>query len=288
MDDLYEKYDRLQRDLNENHRHHPYLSDINAWERRSMQRIQAIAEDARQILRRQTESSEYQVRELFPGVMAEIQVHENAKDFDEIHLKRWTQQLLELRQLLDKPSNLSLVEEPSSATSIGLIRLQASTESHQERFVAMFGPCRLTEGNLVATHTNYRAGLSQITGAKLYASGQHSIRFLIEAKGSKNLFLGVHSSSKNLSSSTFDQSVHGWWNLDYPIVNGESHGGQNNEIFQAGDEITLIVDCDQHEIQLKHHRTKRLVQIPIQARLCPLPWKILVRLINSYDCLRIL
>ena len=152
----------------------------------------------------------------------------------------------------------------------------------------MFGPCQLSEENRVVTHSSYRAGLSQISGIHQYSSGKHSIDFLIEKKGNKNIFIGIISSSHKIISPTFDYSVHGWWNLDYTIINGESKGGDNNEIIQTGDKITLIIDCDNQQIQLEHHRTKRLVHLPIKLEVCPFPWKILIRLLNAGDSIRIL
>ncbi|CAF4450785.1 unnamed protein product, partial [Adineta steineri] len=50
----------------------------------------------------------------------------------------------------------------------------------------------------------------------------------------------------------------------------------------------LIIDCDNQKLYLEHHRTKRLEHLPIKLDVCPFPWKILVRLLTTGDCIRIL
>ena len=53
------------------------------------------------------------------------------------------------------------------------------------------------------------------------------------------------------------------------------------------DDITLTIDCERRQIFLKHHRTKRLLHLPIELRACPFPWKMLVVLHRRHDSIRI-
>jgi hypothetical protein len=303
MDGLREKYELFQHDLNRENFEQSLLSNIYAWERKSIRKIQEIAEKARNDLQQLMNKTKNDVQISLNQITSEFKSNAKSDNFTEIDLERWTKQLSDLRNLLEKPSTVSIVEDKKSSSSIHAIKIihhhqQESSQpaingsTHQEsipeHFIPMFGPCKLTEDDCVATHVNYRAGLSQISGSNLYSSEKHSIDFLIEKKGTKNIFIGIHSSSKQISSQAFDYSVHGWWNLDYAIINGESEGGNNNEIIRTGDKITLIIDCDNHQIQLEHHRTKRVVYLPIKLDVCPLPWKILVRLLTTGDSIRIL
>jgi hypothetical protein len=59
-------------------------------------------------------------------------------------------------------------------------------------------------------------------------------------------------------------------------------------ITTTGDEIILTLDCDNKQIQLQHHRTKRLAQLSVDLDKCPFPWKIVIRLQSAGDCVRIL
>jgi len=307
MDDLYEKYEVFQEDLNQDNFKQPLLSRIYEWERKSIRKIQEIAEKARDDLQQWMEKTKNEIKISLEQITSEFASNEKLDNYTEIDLDRLTKQLFELRNLLEKPSTVSIVQDKNPSSSIRGIKITEQSsisipipqinhdcisekliEPIQEHFISMFGPCKLSEDNRVVKHSNYRAGLSQINGNNYYSSGKHSIDFLIEKKGSKNIFLGIHSKSNQTSSSTFDYSIHGWWNLDYVIINGESQGGDNNEIIQTGDKITLIIDCDNQQLQLEHHRTKRCVYLPIKLEVCPFPWKILLRLLTTDDCVRIL
>jgi hypothetical protein len=304
MDDLHQKYEHFQKDLFRDKFEQPLLSNIYSWERKSIKKIQEIAEKARNDLQQWVDKTKNDIQTSLTTITTEFQSNAKSDNYTEIDLNRWTKQLDELRNLLEKPSTISIGKDKKSSTSIRGIKIIKQEQSSlipetnhcssqhliapiEEYFVPMFGPCTLSEENSVVTHSSYRAGLSQISGTNEYSSGKSSLHFLIENKGKKNIFLGIHSSSKQLSS-TFDYSVHGWWNLDYIIINGESQGGDNNEIIQTGDRITLTIDCDNQQLQLEHHRTKKLVHISIKLDVCPFPWKILVRLLTTGDCVRIL
>jgi hypothetical protein len=56
----------------------------------------------------------------------------------------------------------------------------------------------------------------------------------------------------------------------------------------TGDKVTLILNCDSRKIQLHHHRTKKIVDMPIDLRLCEFPWKIVVILFAKNDSVEIL
>ena len=70
-------------------------------------------------------------------------------------------------------------------------------------------------------------------------------------------------------------------------MNGKAQTSKYRNIVTTGDEIALTVDCDNKQIQLQHHRTKRLAQLSIDLDKCPLPWKIVIRLQSAGDCVRI-
>jgi hypothetical protein len=308
MEELNQKQELLQQDLHGDKCEHPLLSSIYAWERKSMRQIQEIAEKARSDLQEWVDKIKTEVRVSLNQINEQKQSSEKSDTYTELDLQKWTLKLEELRNLLEKPSTISILEDEKPSSVIRTIKVfgkqstsdsspvqeknqslsEKTIDSVQEQFVQMYGPCKLSEDNRVVTHSSYRAGLSQITGNNQYSSGNHSISFSIENKGKKNVFIGIISSSHKIISPTFDYSVHGWWNLDHTIVNGESKSGDNNEIIQTGDKITLTIDCDNQQIQLEHHRTKRLVDLPVKLEVCPFPWKILLRLLTTGDSVRVL
>jgi hypothetical protein len=272
-----------------------------------MRKIQEIAEKARNDLQQWTKRTTIEVKKSLNQITEQLRSTEKSNNYTELDLKKWTKQLDALRNLLEKPSTISIVEDRKSSSCIRTIKVidkqptvsplivletnqslpHKTTASAQEHFMKMYGPCKLSEDNRVMTHLNYRAGLSQISGNHHYSSGRHAIDFLIEKKGMKNLFIGVISASHKIISPTFDYSVHGWWNLEHMIINGETKIDETNESFQSNDKITLIIDCDNRQIQLVHHRTEKFLSLPIKLEVCPFPWKLLVRLLTTGDCIRI-
>ena len=311
MDDLNNQYKACEQNLDQDPNAHPAMAAIYAWERKSMRKVQEIAEKARESLLQSIETTKATIQRSLSTITAEFHAHENADNYTETDLQRWTNQLVDIRVSLEKMTSICLVEDKKPSTSIGTLKIreqsqpstpvplvtvpktktysiQPSTKAPQEQFVRIFGQCKLSEENLVATQASYRAGLSQISGINEYSSGRHSIRFLVERKGVKNIFIGIHSPLAQVTATNFDSTVHGWWNLDYMIISGQSEGIYDKEILQTGDQVTLTLDCDRRQILLEHHRTSRLVQLPIELTVCPFPWKLLVRLLIAEDSLRIL
>ena len=61
-----------------------------------------------------------------------------------------------------------------------------------------------------------------------------------------------------------NSSVHGWYNIESFVISGKSQRYKEDNILLTGDELILIVDCDEQHIFIQHQRTKRLFQIPIK------------------------
>ncbi|CAF2629873.1 unnamed protein product [Rotaria sp. Silwood2] len=310
MDDLQEKYKVLEKDVDENDFEQSFLSSIYAWERKAIRKIQEIAEKARNDIQEIIEKRKDEVKISLNKTLSEYGTTAKSENYTEIEIDKWTKQLSELRNSLEKPTNICIVEDRKATATIRGIKIieqqeqslcsnpisqtnnhtsEKLIESIQEHFVSMYGPCTISEDKSLVKHSSYRAGISQISGVNNYSSGKHSIVFLIEKKGTKNIFFGIHSAAKEVSSAAYDRSIYGWWNLDYVIMNGDNVDGNNSkEIIQTGDKITLIIDCDNQQVQFEHRRIEKLVHLPVVLSECPFPWQILIRLINSGDCIRIL
>ncbi|CAF2862184.1 unnamed protein product, partial [Rotaria sp. Silwood2] len=232
----------------------------------------------------------------------------------------------ELRKNLDTPSTIFLVNDDDMKSSIHLIRIcdkqlkQQQQQQQQiqrpctpvirtlehrmhnikdstciinEKFGDIDGKATLSEDNLLVTCCLVSI-LTQpiIYGINRYSTGKHQIRFRIEKMGDLRLFFGIIRSLENISRSGQAQnnnnSLYGWWDLNEAIINGKVQTTKYRNIVSTGDELTLILDCDNKQVQLQHHRTKRLAQLLIDLNKCPFPWKIVIRLQSAGDCVRIL
>ena len=126
-------------------------------------------------------------------------------------------------------------------------------------------------------------GNSSIYGVNLYSSGTHHIRFRIMEKFYDSPFFGVITASQQNTTRVLEtSSANGWWNFDFPIINGEKENRTGRDkVIRRLDDLTLTMDCERKQIFLKHHRTKRLLHLPIELRACPFPWKIACRFTSS-------
>jgi len=128
-----------------------------------------------------------------------------------------------------------------------------------------------------------------VSGIGRYSSGVHYIRFRIEKIGEGFYsFFGIVNSSEKMTKNIWDsKSRHGWWDFAQCVVGDEMREAEFTTTIQTGDEVTLMLDCDNQRIQLEHHRTQRIVDMSVDLRLCAFPWQIMVSLRNKDDCVRI-
>ncbi|CAF2673812.1 unnamed protein product [Rotaria sp. Silwood2] len=322
MNNISQEHGLFRRDLSKESPKHPYLNRIDSWERESISKIQAAAEIARTDLRQLLDRTKNDLKTSVEKLTNEINSCQQSDDFTENDLKRWSEQLKELRKNLDTPSTIFLVNDDDMKSSIHLIRIcdkqlkqqqqiqrpctpvirtlehrmhniKDSTCIINEKFGDIDGKATLSEDNLLVTCCLVSI-LTQpiIYGINRYSTGKHQIRFRIEKMGDLRLFFGIIRSLENISRSGQAQnnnnSLYGWWDLNEAIINGKVQTTKYRNIVSTGDELTLILDCDNKQVQLQHHRTKRLAQLLIDLNKCPFPWKIVIRLQSAGDCVRIL
>ncbi|CAF1288872.1 unnamed protein product [Adineta ricciae] len=368
MDTISQDHDILRDELAKDSSTHSILTRIDNWEQESISRIQAAAENARIELRQYVDRTKNDLKCSVEKMTTELQLSQKSDDFTENDLKRWTEQLKELRKKLDTPAILSINNEDEVKSSITLIQIhekqrpstptirtsdhrsyclkesnhtmtdrqqrsstpisrtcdqrhltnrdhiptladkqqrpstptlrplnhRLSNSTTMEKFEEIDGKAVLSEDNLVVTCC-LASILTQpiVYGANRYSTGKHQIRFRIEKMGDQRLFFGIIRSLENISRSGQAQnnnnfSLYGWWDLNETIVNGKTQTSKYRSIVTTGDELTLILDCENKQIQLQHHRTKRLAQCSLDLDKCPFPWKIVIRLQSAGDCIRIL
>ncbi|CAF0939854.1 unnamed protein product [Rotaria sordida] len=332
MTNINQEHDLFRRDLSKENSKHSFLNRIDIWERESINKIQAAAETARTDLQQLLDRTKNDLKISIEKLTNELNSCQQSDDFTENDLKRWNEQLKELRKNLDIPSTIFIVNDDDMKSSIHLIRICNKQQKQQqqqqqiqrpstpvirtvehrihnikdslcvinEKFGDIDGKAILSEDNLVVTCC-LASILTQpiIYGINRYSNGKHHIRFRIEKMGDLRLFFGIIRSLENIIRSgqtqnnnnynyNYNNSLYGWWDLNEAIINGKVQTTKYRNILSTGDELTLILDCDNKQIQLQHHRTKRLAQLLIDLNKCPFPWKIVIRLQSAGDCVRIL
>jgi hypothetical protein len=61
-----------------------------------------------------------------------------------------------------------------------------------------------------------------------------------------------------------------------------------NVKFNEDDEVLLTLNCDNQQILLEHQQTDTIDQLPIDLRICPIPWRVVVALFSRNDSVRII
>ena len=163
----------------------------------------------------------------------------------------------------------------------------------EEKFDEVDGGAALSDDGRLARYC-FRALAKYpiIYGSKRYSTGVHSIRFQIDKRGDLRSFVGIIAStdrvSRVMAAELDNRSLYGWWGWNILVQNGKTQRNQEKNELQRFDQVTLIVNCDEPEIQLEHQRTNRRLKLPIDPLSCPTPWKVVVELTSYGDSVRIL
>jgi hypothetical protein len=324
VENLAEEHELLRREINRENEAELLLATVDIWEKQSITKISLAAETARTDLRQWIDRNNLEVKIPFERITNELRACQQADDYTETDLKRWIQQLEEYRNKMEKLPMIDMMDDDDSA-NIHLIKLIEPREQIQstpntmnqstpngmnqstptldrtivsfqepnllvrERFEDINGGATLIDDGLAVTYTGAWLGDSNACGINLYSSGTHHIRFRILEKFYDSPFFGIITATqKNTEHILECVSTNGWNNFDFPIINGEKDGRTGRDkLIRPMDELTLTLDCERKQIFLKHHRSKRLLHLPIDIRGCPFPWKMLVVLHRRGDSVRI-
>lgn len=313
MDNISQEHDFFQSELRQENLEHPFLSRINTWEEESIKKIQTTAQTARIKLEEIFNRKKNETKPTIEHLANELLAVRDSADYTETDIKKWTDKLKILRDTFKDWSSVNLENDNQSESIIHLIRISNTEDrSPLSRVMSSEHPIEHVEGpsdfdeqfdknnsNVDITDDNLRATCRSrllfsnrfIYGMNRYSIGKHSVHFAIEKKGEALLFFGIITASKTYDQSFLNpnnSSVFGWYNMKLFVSSGISQGYHEENNLSSGDELTLMIDCDEHQIILQHHRSKRLFQLPVQLDKCPFPWKILVGLSNFHDCIRII
>ena len=296
LENISKDYDHFREDLERQNDPLSILYNVNVWEKESIAKIQTAAQIARADLQQYTEQAKEE-QDKVVDMITELRSNGQSSDFTEVDLTRWTEQLKELQRSLTRSSPMSIEDDDKTSSSIRSIKVNYESPEFyyapilhkaerkiplppqaisftDERFYKTVGRAKLSEKGRVATCFGY----SSISGSKQYSTGIHWIRFRILAKRNDGLFFGIMSDSQEMTArATESASVYGWRDFARIILNGKAHPRVDiDKVIQNGDALTLALDCDSNRIVLTHHRTKRDLQLPIDIKACPFPWRLLV------------
>lgn len=242
MNILSQDHQVFRRDMSSEIPKHPFTNRIDTWERESIQKIQMAAELARTDLRQLLDRTKIDLQLSTERLANELQICQQSDDFTENDLKRWTEQLKDLRKKLDAPISISIGNDDDIKSSIRLIRVTDKPHHHHyppppsssrptssipratelrvthylkdcvyntnEKFDEIDGKANLSDDHLLATCC-LASVLTQpiIYGTNRYSSGKHQIRFRIEKMADLRLFFGIIRSLENISRSGHTQNI---------------------------------------------------------------------------------
>ena len=305
MEAINDQCEHFRQNLRHEHDLSPILSDIDLWEKESIEKINVAANNARNAVYQSAEQMLNRFNEAVNDITKDIEFSRSVNDATEIDLDKWTNHLQTLKNLIKKPIAISFYVDESPKYAVYPLKvshestvpksvppklktrqrskvrvespsvlLQGASATVGERFHEFAGHVKVSENGLVAKFIGY----SSIIGIKQYNTGVHRINFRIIDKRNEGIFFGILTSIKRITPrSTELQSVYGWRNFDRVIINSYPQSKAHKEkTILPGDEVTLTIDCKRFMLSLIHHRQRRKVQLSVDTDECPLPWKLLV------------
>jgi hypothetical protein len=100
------------------------IQEIDTWEQNSIKIIQQIAEEAKQILIKNTDEHIHQLEINLTKLTDQLRESRHEDDFNELNLRQFQEKLNQLTKELSKPSNISIEED--SVLSINKISVHVS------------------------------------------------------------------------------------------------------------------------------------------------------------------
>jgi hypothetical protein len=305
LEDIMQNHDLLREDIEQSSNGYFHLRKIDKWEKESIKKIQLAAETARVDLKEIIDKSKRRLTRISHDIVVDLNSSWKTDDFSENDLLRWKKQLNDLRLEIKSLYSIQFIEDqqypiyPITITNNTFqnhlnINKQLKLNS-QEYFFKATNPASIENDGLIVKHIGSDSHYAHILGKMLYSQGRHTIQFrIIQSAVPYTIFFGCISSEIIQSSINYKSSFavgwfgyneiyqHGIWNNNLNI-----HGYDSNEI-QTDDILHLTFDCDQKQIELFHKRMNKTYKLPVNINKAPLPWQLLVVLVQKDDCVKIL
>ena len=112
MDSLGQQHDHLHQDLiSDNDHQHVTITRINKWEEKSIQTIRKVAEQARHGVHEYLQVTKNRLKISLNDIAKELQISKDDNDYTELELNKWFEQLKSLRQHLENPSTITIMND---------------------------------------------------------------------------------------------------------------------------------------------------------------------------------
>lgn len=310
LEDAMHKYQQLQQDIEDAAHEHSYMHQIDRWERSSIEKIRAAAENARTDVRAILDRTKRRLTRISRAIAMDLNSSYKADDFLETDLNRWTKQLSELRSEVQSFATLELKDDPQS--SIQLIRFVHSKlppitkrtpaaagggqrSSPNEHFSRATHPASVETKDFIAKHIGSDSEYGYVLGAQLYCQGRHAVRLqILHSTPPYMIFLGCIASRRVPQTVNYKSPFAvGWFGHNEIYQHGiwgntdKTHGYDSSQ-FQSGDLLCLTFDCDRRQLRLLHERLNKTYKLAVNVDKAPLPWQLLIVLVHPDDAVKIL
>ncbi|CAF1283100.1 unnamed protein product [Didymodactylos carnosus] len=293
LDGLTVEHDAFQHTLNQataDSRTQGLIRRIDAWEKESKLKIRQAADEARRQIEIHAVRNAKEISTRFREMADRLQQARKEDAFDERDLKRWTEQLEQLKENFVSPSSVAVEEE--QGTFIAKIQVK-DVEVLGKRFdQVLYGFAVVDDGGLAVVCNYYNNHGAQVRGKGEYSGGLHEIQLKIENYADGFLFFGINSKSTAMqNNSCTSMSSYGWAaganNTVY--IHGQGSNNYKGYVsdFRVNDIIELELDCYRRLIRMRNHRSNKQHELPIDLDKCPFPWVLHLNLGSYGDRLRI-
>ncbi|CAF2623691.1 unnamed protein product [Rotaria sp. Silwood2] len=135
MDEVGEEHDLLQQDLERENMMSELFSRIENWKQQSIKLIEDTAEQVRADLQKHFHRTKHYLKESLEKLTEKLKSSQLSNNYAEKQLDEWMRQLLQLRQMLEKPSTIDIVEDDTTRSSIHMIKVIDRSINEHDRMV---------------------------------------------------------------------------------------------------------------------------------------------------------
>ncbi|CAF4362814.1 unnamed protein product, partial [Adineta steineri] len=104
----------FQQIINEQNQNHSLIEQINEWEVNSIEKIQQTAKDCREIVIKLSQTFIDDIEMKFNDLSEQIKQIRQDNEFNEVNLNYLKNQLIEITEILNNPSNISIQQNSQS------------------------------------------------------------------------------------------------------------------------------------------------------------------------------
>ena len=115
IEDYFNSFRQTLNDQKHNSNQHPFIEKIDLWEYNSIQKIKQTADQCKQKVIKYMNKYVIEIENKFNDLFEQLKQIHKENEFNEIDLKGLTNKLNNLKEKLNKPSNISIEEENSSS-----------------------------------------------------------------------------------------------------------------------------------------------------------------------------